>query len=483
MKRRVFVKSIVSSPFLFSNARSQPANVWHVQAGITSRIDSSLGLNIWKMQKENFRDEQISAFIKKVSPSSLRYPPGETANFWDSLNGTVINEFRRGLIYSYESPLDLQAIAEVSKSFGNQINYILNMTTDAEGTVGGNLDQQLKALRRAVDLGLKINRIELGNEIFGESRRFGEYKRIVFPTAREYCATCEEWMPKIKEILPSVKFGASLADTESTAFRSQWNAVVKKFASPDALVIHPYFGDGFGQSRTRGGDILEKRRQQAFRFSSSDGLKQLMQQPRRRLSMIKRMLSGQVEGKEIWFTEYDFTDRLGQIRGTWTHGMLFAYFSLGLLEFGDGVVINPYNFAFDSVNFEIFTSDHDFEGIIGASATTPGQPTASGIVLALLGSCLKEATRGRQLIFNVRGDAPTGFPGLYGWSFEGRTEKSIILNFADNSVTLRNFSGRTDACVFSASPFERIYGWHSITKQRYVAGGQLNLPPFSVTVI
>ncbi|MHB0665184.1 hypothetical protein [Roseomonas mucosa] len=454
--------------------------------GAEKNFDQLLGINIWKLLPSNFSSPHIKNFMTSVKPSFVRFPPGEAANFWDARVGTIYPAARPEVSFKYDTePFPLKKFVEFTKIYSLSISYIVNMTSDASGINGGNLQDQLNAIDVIRKLGGRISRVELGNELYSESDKLDQYKQRIFPSGELFSQKAQIWIDQIKNLLPTAKFGAPFAESQNTSRRKEWNKSVAQISSLTALIIHPYFRDGLKISPEKIGSEQAKIMQDNL-LNSGRSTDVILTQPIRRVKQLKHMTQSISGKKELWINEYDLVDSIGQLKGRWLHALAFARFSLQLLEL-DGInAIAPYNILGDPETFEIFSGFNDFSGVLGAKPTIPGELTATGMALQILGEAAFKSTAASQVDFSDEdslGGIKTSLKTLYGWIFLNPKPRLFLINSSPNLFHCKKLRQFSHCRSFSADPLQRIYSYQDMSISDQTIGPGSAIPPYSLNLL
>jgi hypothetical protein len=163
---------------------------------------------------------------KSLRPQVLRYPGGTVTHSWDWKAGSIRTR-GQGV------PHALGDIAVLSKATQAAFIFVVDI-------VNSSLDDQLQMLRKIQDLGVAIDYVELGNELYAP-----EYESS-FPTGREYGVKATQWANAIRAQFPSAKTSAVLlgrSTQPSNARMFQWNELVVANAATDAFTYHIYINE------------------------------------------------------------------------------------------------------------------------------------------------------------------------------------------------------------------------------------------------
>ncbi|MCK4441924.1 MAG: hypothetical protein KAU90_07940, partial [Sulfurovaceae bacterium] len=170
-----------------------------------------------------------------LNPEIIRYPGGTISKTWNWKDGTTTKGNR--------TPHILDDLLILQKATNTKVIFVLNI-------IHKTLENQLELLRTAQSMGITINYIEMGNELYLGSEvtsdDSGKYQDNVdaFPSGTEYAQLINKWSPIIYNEFPNVKIGISMFSRVSNDERKKrWNDLVTKEIKPknfDAYVYHIY---------------------------------------------------------------------------------------------------------------------------------------------------------------------------------------------------------------------------------------------------
>ena len=204
--------------------------------------------------------EALYINIQKLKPQILRYPGGTVTHSWDWKNG-VIESRNSNAVHKIEEIKRLTDYTDAKFVF---VLDILNKT----------LFDQIQMLKEIEKLGVSIEFIELGNELYAQE---DEYV-TVFPTGKHYAEKVNEWLPSLRQNFPKAKIAPLLLGRkvkESNERMFQWNRQVVDLTinNVDAFTYHIYINEKstFWQEK---------------------------------LDFIEVSIQAKTKEKEIWITEY-----------------------------------------------------------------------------------------------------------------------------------------------------------------------------------
>jgi hypothetical protein len=260
-------------------------------------------------------DPRFLAAAARLRPETLRIFGGTTANYWDWRRGTfVVGSVVPTELAAARSRvhLPLALWARVIARTGARPLFDLNLVT-------ASLANQLSMLSAARRLGLPVERIELGNELY-----LPRYAGL-FPTGAAYGRVATRWIRAIRTRFPRVRIAVSaylpadLPGIAPTARERGWNDGLRATVrGADALAFHPYFRSGLP-------DTVAPR---AGRAAAA-----VVGAPWRRFAAVRESaLRGLGPGMQAWMTEWNLFDRRAPVHGTWSQGLAVAAFGLDLLS-------------------------------------------------------------------------------------------------------------------------------------------------------
>ncbi|MCO6497998.1 MAG: glycosyl hydrolase 53 family protein [Chitinophagaceae bacterium] len=163
--------------------------------------------------------------IKMLAPEVIRYPGGTVAHGWNWRTGTHIKPEPKDFVHPIADVKDL-----INKT-GVRIVFNLDI-------VYSSLDDQVEMLNTAKSMGVKIEFIELGNEIYSKLHGYENQ----FPDGYAYADTVNSWVPRLRKEFPDAKIAALHIGKPSTIERQlTWNRqVTEKVRDIDAFTYHIY---------------------------------------------------------------------------------------------------------------------------------------------------------------------------------------------------------------------------------------------------
>jgi hypothetical protein len=142
--------------------------------------------------------------LKKLKPEIVRYPGGTITHSWDWMQGIKIG--------SSSTPHPIQEIKTMTDATNAKFVFVLDILNHT-------LDDQILMLTSIKSLGVSINYIELGNELYSQDTEY----ITAFPTGSEYASKVNQWVTKIKEKFPAAKVSALLQCRNSNSSNTRLN--------------------------------------------------------------------------------------------------------------------------------------------------------------------------------------------------------------------------------------------------------------------
>ncbi len=172
-------------------------------------------------------DEQKIEVIKKLKTDIIRYPGWTVSQYWD---------WRKWISTKNpnNTPHKLTDLAKLQKATNAKVIFVLNMLTS-------NLDNQIEMLKKAENLWIKIEYVEMWNEFYLSWENHQDYIKK-FPTAKEYVNTLNIWTQKLKQTFPNIKIWVvAISRPINNKHWKDWNEIIKNNAKNfDAYVYHIY---------------------------------------------------------------------------------------------------------------------------------------------------------------------------------------------------------------------------------------------------
>jgi hypothetical protein len=431
---------------------ARPAARYHPIPTAFAGFNAPFWRNSWQALSPELRQAAAS-----LGPGALRVFGGATANYWNWRTGTFFDKagVPPGLrAASHEmTPIFLSDWADLLRETSSEPVFDLNVVTSS-------LSDQLAMLRAARDLGMPIRRIELGNEIYLDTRVF--VRR--FRTPKAYGRTATRWIRAIKREFPNAQVAAVGRASQGSSHRRQagWTRkVLKTLRGEDALTFHTYWSS-------------------SPRRLSGKALSAVFAEPIRRVAGLQSKGFRQLpRGVDLWLTEWTVRPNHA-MRGTWAHGLSDAEYVLGLLGERRVRQEDLHALVLRAPDGALFANS---EGFGSQPSTVPFARTAVGAAFGELYPLMSGGPRVRRLTVrhapHLRG---TRLAAIQAVAVKRRG--ALLLNLTGRQRRVRLGGGpECDGTLDSvwAPPAARITGQPGELHRRTLeTHGPLSLPPYSV---
>ncbi|BAC89725.1 gll1784 [Gloeobacter violaceus PCC 7421] len=429
---------------------------------------------------------QFLQTLALLRPSTLRYPAGTEANYWDWRKGWFaagadLPPSYRGIRPKVDTNR-LEDIRPALKAAGAKPLFVVNMLTST-------LEEQLAMLRRAEGLGMPVTHVELGNEYYIGQRDH----KAAFPSARDYALEANRWSAAIHRAFPKAKVaavGASVVPEQASDPRwTGWNReLLPRLRSADAVTIHHYYSSGIGDTQFK-----PSREALPVRYSPSE-VAVVLGMPFLAWSKLQQNGLALVEpDREVWITEYNLFDQGQPLPGTWMHGLGLAAATLLFTEDPKITLIQCHALIGNALFASVFSSERGFRlaGFTSpteAPATVPFALSASGRALQLVGDALRGMTDVQRWTApgspTLQGRGGFAYSAVAAWSFgDGPRREAVLLNLSAGAQPLALpaalANGRFEQ--LSGAPLTLVSDSASLNHNQGRFAGKLDLPPYSIT--
>ncbi len=457
---------------------------------------SFFGFNNNALRVPSWQSPDFVRAVRLLNPSTIRFPGGTESNYWNWRGGGLIDAFRgeekQGFTYSF-SPQDRNYTASKLKDFRHGLEltntkpiFVLNLSTS-------NLTSQLEMLRTAKNLGLPIQYIELGNELYLDVADNREH----FPQPQDYAVEVIKWISAIEQEFPEAEIAVVgiIPYLDSPERFQKWNSslLAKALPKADAIILHIYGGYGLSEKESN---------LPTYPFFRLEDTDIILGEPFQRWQTVQNSPQFKLLpiNKNIWITEYNLFERIffqnqgkkPKVMGSWAHGLYATTMSLLFLEEPRVELICNHqligNFHFAS----ILPTEQSFEDpVTELPLAKPYSLSATGSALSLLGNAIEGMTQAIPINFAnnqmTKGRNNFEYPTLYGWMFTNGTEKnSLILNLADRQTEVKiSFLPKSKVYyeTISGSPRDLVTEPGILQQTRGEIRQRIILPPYSVTKI
>jgi hypothetical protein len=418
----------------------------------TGKLAHFYGVNFDLAGFVPFAKADVGALLAALEPSTIRWPGGTEADFYDWRSGQDTRKPTR-------APFTLNDLAAACRATGAIPIFDLNVLDSGNRT---NPAQEIAMLDAARRLGLPVHYVEVGNELYSNAPGVPQ----AFPDGSTYARTVSIYVRALHRAFPGVQVAADTIPFPEDKREQSWDSELIFGAtgsgSPDAFVVHFYPG------------LYQKP------FTSSD-LPSLFENLYSSISELSQAVQG-LEGKPVWLTEYNMRGpyRIFRSEGPspaeydYAHELYLAAFAAMLPQIPGVALVDNWTALAD--------------GFYGAWQH-PSSPylTPGGQAVEMVDAAAKGAIAAETLPVPGAPELPDGEPGVVGEHFvhSGSPESAILVNLTSNNVLVSHGGWLT-----SGTPYEQVTGdptapeLEAAVPTRGVAGADgLVLPPYSVTLV
>jgi len=458
--------------FLFIFSYGQTAIV--TSTNIT-RPTPIIGYMLNYLTKPAWTNQSFIDSVKTLNLEIIRYPGGTESQYFDwqtgrsvpaSLwaNGTLFNHSYIGNTPHISYPLSELLF------FYQQTNikpiFCLNLLTKT-------LSNQIQMLQTASSLGIPVEYIELGNELYFTDQDFVNK----YPNPIDYVLDVKNnWIPQIRALFPNAKVAViggydgltNLNGVSMPARIHTWNdTLFAQNMNTTAITFHYYVPPN-------------------TTTLSNPNITQALAAPFRHWPTLKsNTVDNVTNGMECWVTEYNLMDgnqTTYAIASTWIHALYTAsLFSLMLEEPKIKMLLNHQitgSPAFASLASYTLYGD-----------TLTNRLTAEGNAMRLIHQAVKGNNNATKLNFSnnpIIVVNTINYPSLLGWVFDNATDKELyIVNLSNANVTLdlnAIFSGTFEYEQISASnPLQKDITTQNLIINKGVLSSNILSVSYSIT--
>ncbi len=452
---------------------------------------------------DSWTEPALVKAVKQLKPRVLRFPGGTIADFWDWQRGGILADLSNINARQYPGIFRSPRVRQYTASKLEEVKAGLTATQTKPlwvlNILTSDLSSQLAMLRKARDLGINVDYIQIGNEAY-----FGLPDNLrLFPTSDDYAKLAREWTKAVKKEFPKAKV-AVIGPSHNYLDRGNrrdtriqfWNDSVLATALPesDAIAFHLYYDTNI---------IPNRRSETTYPFFTQEDVPIILSLPFFNWQKTKANSQFQAvsNSKEIWITEYNIMESLEPMEGsspkligTWSHGLQNITLSLLFLE-DSRINLICNHVLVGTSQFGAILADEKQIGI--NSFINPSQPmkadpfglSASGSALRLLGEVIENMTEARKINFSTNPMVTVKnqfkYPSLQGWLFNNSLERrAIIINLSSEVVEVNIdsvFDKSVDYEQVSGHPRDLVAKPGILKESKGTASKQIQLPAYSVT--
>jgi hypothetical protein len=405
-------------------------------------------------------DPKFYGQLASLEPGTLRFPGGTGANFFQWKVGIPIDPPTGLCVSSTTSGLfkfTLSDLMRAYKATGAPPVFDLNVMTS-------DLNCQLQMLQDAQQLGLPIDYVELGNELYLGIDNYPTY----FKTAADYGKAVARYVKAVHTDFPAALVAAVGSLPTSTSREKTWNtdvldAAKKAGGLPDAITLHVYPG-------------LNK----ALTTSELPGL---FTEPYSELTGISNVIGKLPVSRPVWITEYNLrpkhTPNSNPAQTSYAEPLFVTEMDLLLVGHVTSARFVDLWSAFGT------NASYSYAG----SASSP-QQTPGGLALELVDRASHGATLSRPIDFT---GAPAltagGSPALIGQSFtSAAARREVLVNLSPHTLTIKTgpaiAAGKAyDQVTYSGSPVSQVATASALTVKHLTTGSSISMPAYSIIVV
>jgi hypothetical protein len=378
------------------------------------------------LTKPTWTNQSFIDSVKTLNLEIIRYPGGTESQYFDwqtgrslpaSLwtNSTLFSHSYIGTVPHISYPLSELLY------FYQQTNikpiFCLNLLTKT-------LSNQIQMLQTASSLGIPVEFIELGNELYFTDTDFTNK----YPNPIDYVLDIKNnWIPQLSALFPNSKIAViggydGLTDlngnTVPTRINSWNDTLYAQNVNSDAITFHYYLPPN-------------------TTTLSNPNITQALAAPFKHWPVLKaNTVDNVTNGMECWITEYNLNDgnqTTYAIASSWAHGLYTAsLFSLMLDEPKIKMLLNHQ--ITGSASYASLASYTNF------GDTISNRLTSEGNAMRLIHKAVTGNTTATKLNFSNNPNITvntTSYPSLIGWLFDNGTNKELfILNLSNSNYSL-----------------------------------------------
>lgn len=509
--KKAMQRVIILFCFLF-NANSYAQQEIFISVGQSMNVPI-MGYNSDMSNTPKWSEPKFSQALIKLNTSTLRYPGGSNSLYWDWEKGWTlsyeqlvpklqIQNFKyKGIVIS--NPNQLKQLTKENKknnSFWRQLNrYNAKIPryntinefskglkiTKAKGVftlnvITSHLEKELKMLREIKRNGIKVEFIELGNEVYAENL----LTKHIYPSVDNYIDTCLKWSEAIWKEFPKAHIGVVGGDKNRRT--REWNkklslALQNNFSKDKESQLHfiLHYYSHFKHPQ--------------YDISSQDGYRQLVAFPKLDLEFkLRNWRWNTTKPFTTWVTEFNMIEHKPyNINNTWAHGLLVSSQIDQLINKTESEMFHFHSIGAES--FPVFSAlqlmnkDDNYLN-----------PTASGIVTSLWNKLTQNAdvfykteinakqwtihyeVKSKANPNNLREEKNISFKPIHAYiSYKKEKAKLLIVNLSEEVlfINLNTIIGSCEMTQFHAKPNEM-----KVKFNKQSADEKIELPPYSISL-
>ncbi|MEL6191125.1 MAG: hypothetical protein AAFR66_03710 [Bacteroidota bacterium] len=450
-----------------------------------------------------WENQALMAAFKKLGVGNLRYPAGTLGNTWDWEKGWLDSEVADEDLIPWvveqnlkESPkrYTLENLALVCRETGTKPVFMLNMLTR-------DLNHSITALKKAESLGMPIEYIELGNELYFNL----SLEMRMYPTPEDLGKTSEEWQRKLKIVFPDARIAVIGTTINRKPRHANWNQrLLGEAPSSMAVTKHMYSPLGIrgekekaeitagqeglsGEEKKKSTQLYQK--EELALLGKEAHYTNMLTTAAHKAEEFTQM--GLPDSLDIWITEFNLRADKSAIRGTWANSLVLSVFYETFFRHKQVKLCNVHNITGSkfAVIYDVNPLDHVVDERVYRK---PWSLSAAGLST----SYFAQASRGKVSCTPMKfDDAPVlidlsgnTYEALCGFVFshEGEKKRGILINYSSQPFTLDSqqlHSGEVTFRQASAPLTHYVMDEEGMEIMEGSTTDLLTLVPFSITII
>jgi hypothetical protein len=435
-------------------ARSAPRSSGTAPSTAAAGLSAFYGVNFDLAGFATFAHGEVAPLIGALDPSTVRWPGGTEADFYDWHSGKDTER-------ANAVPFTLSELANVCQATGAVPIFDLNVLAEANRT---DPTDQIAMLQAAQGLGLPVKYVEIGNELYSDAPGVPQ----AFPDGSAYARTVSIYVQALHRTFPGVQVAADAIPFPEDQREQSWDRQVLAgtagAGAPDAWVVHFYPGLYQNPFTSADAPVLF-----ASVYAAIEELRQAV---------------ASLGGKPVWLTEYNMRGpyqlfrRAGESpsEGDFAHELYLAAFASMLPNVPDLTLADNWTALAD--------------GFYGAWQD-PAAPylTPGGQAVEMVDAAGRGGVSAAPVSVPGAPKLPGGEPGVVGEQFvrPGATSSAVVTNLTGQAVAVALSTG---SWLGAGRRYQQVAG--DPTAPEMVAAAPttgvigaegLMLPPYSVTVV
>ena len=447
--------------------------------------------------------QELMAAYRKLGVSNLRYPAGTLGNTWDWEKGWLDSEVADEDLIPWVveqnvkgSPkrYTLENLALVCRETGTKPVFMLNMLTR-------DLEHAITALKKAESLGMPIEYIELGNELYFNL----PLEMRMYPTPEDLGRTSEKWQLKLKEVFPNARIAVIGTTINRKPRHTNWNQrLLGEAPSSTAVTKHMYSPLGVRGEKekveiTAGQEGLSgEEKKQATQLYQKKELA-LVENEAHYANMLTTAahkaeeftLMGLPDSMDIWITEFNLRADKSAIRGTWANSLVLSVFYETFFRHRQVKLCNIHNITGSkfALIYDVNPLDHVVDETVYRK---PWSLSAAGLTT----SYFARASRGKESCTPLEFEEAPSLTDLSGNTYDALcgflfsndegAKSGILINYGARPLSLDSQQIHSGELLFrqaSAPLTHYVMDEEGMNISKGSTSDLLPLSPFSITTI